>query len=65
MQRRVAANVLDIDGSSCGFGSVCSHPAKIIKGANKIYLETRFSPQRLARRLKSPLFLPAASSYLP
>jgi hypothetical protein len=60
-----AVNALDMDGSSCGFGRVRSRPAKIIKGAKKAayYPKIRHSPQRLARRLASPFFLPAASSY--
>jgi hypothetical protein len=38
---------------------------KIIKGAKKAayYPKKRHSPQSLARRLASPFFLPAASSY--
>jgi hypothetical protein len=60
-----AANALDINGSSCGFDRVRSRPAKIIKGTKKAgyYQIMRHSPQSLVRRLASPLFLPAASSY--
>jgi hypothetical protein len=65
MQRRVAANALDMDGSSYGLESVCSRPAKIIKGTKKMDLKTSFSPQSLARRITPSLFLPAASAYLP
>jgi hypothetical protein len=54
-----------MDKSSCGFGSARSRPAKIIKGTKKAayYPKARCSPQSLARRLASPFFLPAASSY--
>jgi hypothetical protein len=40
-------------------------PAKIIKATKKVayYPKTRCSPQSSARRLASPFFLPAASSY--
>ena len=60
-----AVCALEMDGSSCGFDRACSRPAKIIKGAKKAayYLKTRCSPQSSARRLASPFFLPAASSY--
>jgi hypothetical protein len=34
-KRQGAVNALDIDGSSCGFDSARSRPAKIIKGAKK------------------------------
>jgi hypothetical protein len=53
-----------MDCSSCGFDRVRSRQAKIIKGAKKAgyYPKIRHSPQSLARRLASPLFLPAASS---
>jgi hypothetical protein len=68
------ANALDVYGSSCGFdhvGSSCgfdrvrSRPAKIIKSTKKAayYPKTLCSQQSLARRLASPFFLPAASSY--
>jgi hypothetical protein len=30
-----AVNALDMGRSSCGFGRVCSRPAKILKGAKK------------------------------
>jgi hypothetical protein len=56
-----------MDGSSCGIDRICtrSRQAKIIKSTKKaaFYPKTRFSPQSLARRIASPLFLPAASSY--
>ena len=54
-----------MDGSSCGFDRARVRPAWIIKGAKKAayYPKTRRSPQSLARRLASHLFLPAASSY--
>jgi len=60
-----AINALDIDGSSCGFDRVRSHPAKIIKGAKKAadYPKIRHSLQSLARCLASPFFLPATTSY--
>ena len=56
---------LEMDGSSRGFDRACSCPAKIIKGAKKAayYPKTRFFLQSLARRLASPFFLPAATSY--
>ena len=40
-------------------------PAKIIKATKKVayYPKTRCSPQSIARRLASPFFLPAATSY--
>ena len=65
MEGQGAINALDIDGSSCGFDRVRSHPAKIIKGAKKAayYPKMRHSPQSLARRLASPFFLPATTSY--
>jgi hypothetical protein len=52
-------------GSSCGFGRVRSRPAKIIKGTKKAiyHPNTWCSSLSLVRRLASPLFLPAASSY--
>ena len=52
-------------GSSCGFDRARSRPAKIIKGAKKAayYPKIRCSPANLARRLASPLFLPATSPY--
>jgi hypothetical protein len=52
-------------GGSCGFDRARSRPAKIIKGTKKVasYPKARCSPQSLARRLASPFFLPAASSY--
>jgi hypothetical protein len=58
-------NALGMDGSSCSFGRARSRPAKTIKGAKKAayYPKMRRSPQSLARRLVSPLFLPAASPY--
>jgi hypothetical protein len=64
-ERQVAVNVLDMDESSCRFGCARSCSVKIIKGAKKAarYPKTRCSPQSLARRLASSLFLPAASSY--
>jgi hypothetical protein len=54
-----------MDGRSCGFDRARSRPAKIIKGTKKAayYPKARCSPQSLARRLASPFFLPAASSY--
>ena len=54
-----------MDCSSCGFDRVRSHPAEIIKGVKKAayYPKTPDSPKSLARRLASPFFLPAASSY--
>jgi hypothetical protein len=60
-----AANALDMDERSCGFDRVGSRPAKIIKSQKKAayYPKTRCSPRSLARRLASPFFLPAASSY--
>ena len=60
-----AINALDIDGSSFGFDRVRSRPAKIIKGAKKAayYPKMRYVPLGLARRLASPLFLPATTSY--
>jgi hypothetical protein len=60
-----AVYALEMDGSSRGFDRACSCPAKIIKGAKKAayYPKTRFFLQSLARRLASPFFLPAASSY--
>jgi hypothetical protein len=55
-----------MDYCSCGFDRVRSRPARIIKGKKKAayYPKTRRSPQSLVRRLVSPFFLPAASSYL-
>jgi hypothetical protein len=60
-----AIKVLGMDGSSCGFDRVRSRPANIIKGAKKAayYPKMRHSPQSLARRLASPFFLPATTSY--
>jgi hypothetical protein len=60
-----AINTLGMDGKGCGFGRVRSRPAKIIKGTKKAayYPTTRHSPLSLARRLASPFFLPAVSSY--
>jgi|AntAceMinimDraft_5_1070358.scaffolds.fasta_scaffold131344_1 hypothetical protein len=60
-----ADNALGMDCSSCGFDCVRSRPANFIKGAKKdaYYPKTRHSQQSLARRLASPFFLPAASSY--
>jgi hypothetical protein len=60
-----AVMALDMDGTSCAFGRARSRPAKIIKGAKKAacYPKTRCSPKSFARRLASPLFLPAASLY--
>jgi hypothetical protein len=54
-----------MDGSSCGFDRVRSRPAKIIKDVTKAayYSKIRHTPQSLARRLASPLFLPTALSY--
>jgi hypothetical protein len=54
-----------MDGSSCGLGCVRSCPAKVIKGAKKAahYPKTWGVPQSVSRRLASPHFLPAASSY--
>ena len=54
-----------MDGSSCGFDCAHSRPVRIIKGAKKAAYNPIVwnSPQRLARRLASPLFLPVASSY--
>ena len=54
-----------MDGSSCGFGRFRSRPAKIIKGTKKaaFYPKIRYSAKSFARRLASPFFLPAASSY--
>ena len=62
---RGAVCALEMDGSSCDFDRACSRPAKIIEGTKKAayYLKTRCSPQSSARRLASPFFLPAASSY--
>jgi hypothetical protein len=59
------ANALNMDGRSCGFDRARSRPAKIINGAKKAayYPKTRFFPQSLARRLASPFFLPAPSSF--
>ena len=53
------------DCNICGFGRVRSRPSKIIKGTKKAAYspEIRHSAQGSARRLASPLFLPAASSY--
>ena len=64
MEGQDAINALDIDGSSCGYRRVCSRPAKILEDAKKkgYHPKTRRSPQCLARRLASPLFLPVASS---
>ena len=60
-----ALNALGMGGSSCGFDRARSRPEKILKGAKKAacYPNLRCSPQSLARRLASPFFLPAASSY--
>jgi hypothetical protein len=60
-----ATSALGMDKSSCGFDCASSLPANIIKGAKKkaYFPKARYSPQSLARRLESPLFLPAASSY--
>jgi hypothetical protein len=60
-----AAYALGMGGSSCCFDRARSRPAKFIKGTKKAayYSKTRCSPQSLARRLASPFFLPAASSY--
>jgi hypothetical protein len=60
-----ALNALGMDGSSSGFDRVRSRPAKIIKGKKKkaYYPKARCSPQSLERRLTSPFFHPAASSY--
>ena len=60
-----AANALGMDYSRCGFKRFRSRPAKIAKGAKKAayYPATWCSTQSLTRRLASPLFLPAASSY--
>jgi hypothetical protein len=60
-----AANALEMDYSSCGFDRVRSRPAKITKGAKKAayYPKMRHRPQSSARRLASPLFLPATLSY--
>ena len=54
-----------MDKSSCGFDLVRSRPAKFIKGAKKVayHPKIRHSPQSLARRLASPFFLLAATSY--
>jgi hypothetical protein len=54
-----------MDGSSSGFDRARSRPAKITKGAKKAAYcpKTRCSPQSLARRLASPFFMSAASSY--
>jgi hypothetical protein len=59
---------LGMNGSSCGLGRVRSRLARIINGAKKkekaaYFPKARCSPQSLARRLASPFFLPAASSY--
>jgi hypothetical protein len=64
-ERQDAANALSMVDGSCGFVRVHSCPAKFIKGAKKVanYPKTRRSPQSSARRLSSPFFLPAASSY--
>jgi hypothetical protein len=60
-----AVNALDMNGWSCDFDRVRSRPAKVIKGAKKVacYPKARCSPKSLTRRLVSPFFLPAASSY--
>jgi len=60
-----ALSALGIDFCSCGFDRVRSRPAMIIKGAKNsaYYPQMRHSPQSLARRLASPFFQPAASSY--
>jgi hypothetical protein len=60
-----AVNALEIDGSRCGFERVRSRPTKVTEGAKKAanYPNAQCSPQSLARRLASPFFLPAASSY--
>jgi hypothetical protein len=60
-----ALNALDMDCSSCGFYRARSRPAKIIEGTKKAAYcpKMRHSPRRLARRLASPFFLPAASLY--
>ena len=53
-----------MDFRSCSFDCARSRPAKTIKSTKKAaYIPTiKNSPQSLARRLASPLFLPAASS---
>jgi len=60
-----ALNALDMDFRSCSFDCARSRPAKTIKSTKKAaYIPTiKNSPQSLARRLASPLFLPGASSY--
>ena len=65
MEGQDAANALDMDKNSRGFDRACSRPAKIIRGTKKAAYcpETRLSPLCLARRLASPFFLPAESSY--
>jgi hypothetical protein len=54
-----------MDKSSCGFDLVLSRPATTIKSTTKVacYPKARCSPLSLARRLASPFFLLAASSY--
>jgi hypothetical protein len=54
-----------MDGSSCGSDRVRCRPAEIIKSTKKVAYNPKAwcSPQSLARRLASSLFLPAASSY--
>ena len=58
-------NALDMDANNRGFGRVRNRPAKTIKGAKKAayYPKMRHRPQSSARRLASPLFLPATLSY--
>jgi hypothetical protein len=60
-----AVNELEMDCSSCGFGRVRCRPAKVIEGENTAayYSKALCSPQSSARRLASPFFLPATSSY--
>jgi hypothetical protein len=54
-----------MDGNSCGFYRARSRPAMNIKGMEKaVYFpKIRYSPKSFSRRLASPLFLLAASSY--
>ena len=60
-----ALKAFDMNYSSCGSDRARSRPAKTTKGNKEVayYPEARYSPQSLARRLASPFFLPAASSY--
>jgi hypothetical protein len=55
---QVVVNALDMDGNN--FDRACSRPAMIIKVAKKAayYSKIRHSPQSLARRPLSLLFLP-------